>query len=278
MDSIKRCSRCGRDRPLSAFGGRAASADGLQNYCRECVSAWARDHRPRRLVQAPQVAPGQKWCRSCEQTKSLDDFAGNRAAKDGYQAHCRECQADRYRAKREARGELVRPRVVPDGSKFCRTCRTIKPLGEWSRNAHASDGFQTRCKPCTSAHARRKYFEKAYGLTEEAVEAMRVAQGGLCAICRSALAVHVDHDHRTGEVRGMCCFSCNAALGHFKDDPAVLRRAVGYLEGRLTPSARARRDEAAWAAVLAKVPTGSPSRLEEAFRVRLAELGVGPAS
>jgi hypothetical protein len=275
---VKRCSRCHLERPLTDFGRRAASGDGLQSYCRPCVSAWAREHRPRRLVDAPSVEPGQKWCRSCETTKPLTEFAGNRSAKDGLQAHCRTCQADRYRQKQEAQGKLVRPRDVPEGSKFCRTCKTIKPLTEWSRNRHASDGLQTRCKPCTSADARTKYFMKSYRMTEREVEALRASQGGVCAICRSAPAVHVDHDHRTGEVRGMCCFSCNAALGHFKDDPAVLRRAADYLEGGATPMTGSRRDEAAWAAVLAKAPTPGPSLLEEAFRVRLAELGVGPAS
>lgn len=180
---------------------------------------------------------------------------------------------------REARGQLVRPRVVPENSKFCRTCRTIKPLTEWSRNAHASDGVQTRCTTCTSADARRKYFEKSYGMSEAQVTAMREAQGGVCAICRTAPAVHVDHDHVTGKVRGMLCFSCNAALGHFKDDPVVLRRAADYLDRHTgaQPAASSRRDEAAWAEVLATA-SGGPSRLEATFRARLAERSGGPTA
>ena len=56
------------------------------------------------------------------------------------------------------------------------------------------------------------------------------AQGGLCAICRTAPAAHVDHDHDTGEVRELLCFNCNGGLGQFKDDPEVLRAAARYVE------------------------------------------------
>ena len=59
---------------------------------------------------------------------------------------------------------------------------------------------------------------------------MLAEQGGLCAICGVAPAAHVDHDHETGAVRALLCFNCNGGLGQFKDDPAVLRAAAGYVE------------------------------------------------
>jgi hypothetical protein len=60
---------------------------------------------------------------------------------------------------------------------------------------------------------------------------MLEAQDGLCAICRSAPAVHVDHDHETGAVRALRCLNCNGGLGRFRDDPFLLRMAAFYVEG-----------------------------------------------
>lgn len=59
-------------------------------------------------------------------------------------------------------------------------------------------------------------------------------QGGLCAICKNRLLIkrghQLDHDHKTGAVRGILCMSCNTGLGHFKDDAGLLLRAIHYLK------------------------------------------------
>ena len=72
-----------------------------------------------------------------------------------------------------------------------------------------------------------------YGRTEAEYNALADAQGGVCAICGRndrARALHVDHDHTTGRVRGLLCNTCNRCLGLLKDDAAVLRSAIAYLE------------------------------------------------
>lgn len=45
--------------------------------------------------------------------------------------------------------------------------------------------------------------------------------------------LHVDHDHKTGKVRGVLCFNCNGALGQVRDNPDLLRRLATYLEKHL---------------------------------------------
>lgn len=66
-------------------------------------------------------------------------------------------------------------------------------------------------------------------------------QGGLCAGCRRAKGtggrrLAVDHNHATGEVRGLLCTPCNQAVGHFRDDPQAFLRLAEYL---VNPPARA---------------------------------------
>ncbi|MFN2503529.1 MAG: endonuclease VII domain-containing protein, partial [Acidimicrobiales bacterium] len=79
--------------------------------------------------------------------------------------------------------------------------------------------------PRASGHLKRKY-----GLSLEEYDAMLADQGGGCAICQRS-ADPVDHDHGTGLIRGLLCFTCNNALGDFEDDPVLLRKALAYVEG-----------------------------------------------
>ena len=69
-----------------------------------------------------------------------------------------------------------------------------------------------------------------YGLTEEQFEAMWNEQGGLCAACGDPLVTgDVDHNHETGEVRGILCHGCNTALGFAKDSASRLRALAYYV-------------------------------------------------
>ncbi len=65
---------------------------------------------------------------------------------------------------------------------------------------------------------------------------MLEAQGGVCAICKTAVEFGrrysgaVDHCHATGKIRGILCYPCNTGLGVFKDKVDSLRAAIDYLE------------------------------------------------
>ncbi|MFN8036229.1 MAG: endonuclease domain-containing protein [Acidimicrobiia bacterium] len=66
-------------------------------------------------------------------------------------------------------------------------------------------------------------------------------QRGACAICHASpddIQFHVDHDHETGEVRGLLCMRCNNALGLFRESTDVIDRAADYV--RFGPSAEDR--------------------------------------
>ena len=79
-----------------------------------------------------------------------------------------------------------------------------------------------------------------YGITSEEYQRVYEYQNGTCAICQRARGLRkklsVDHDHVSGEVRGLLCQKCNRdVLGHLRDDPNALYRAADYL---MSPPAR----------------------------------------
>ncbi|MFD5079189.1 endonuclease VII domain-containing protein [Streptomyces sp. NPDC058371] len=177
-----------------------------------------------------------KRCTGCRRDLPVAAFARDGNRSDGLQVRCRECVAQysaaHYRRRREAIGKPVREKVdVPAGHKLCRRCGEIKPHQDWHRNATASDGLSTRCKARRAVQGRQDHLKRQYGITEAERDELIASQGGVCCICLAASAEHVDHCHKTGRVRGVLCFSCNAALGQFKDRPDAIRRAATYVEG-----------------------------------------------
>jgi hypothetical protein len=66
---------------------------------------------------------------------------------------------------------------------------------------------------------------------------MVTAQNGLCAICRNPPSgkkrherLFIDHDHETGEIRGLLCHRCNLAIARFDRDPRLALKAYHYLQ------------------------------------------------
>jgi hypothetical protein len=96
-------------------------------------------------------------------------------------------------------------------------------------------GKQLRCRPCNYASSIW-YVRKQRGWSETLRDSVFQEQEGKCAVCGNALrtagrgSMATDHCHLTGKPRGLLCLRCNVALGHFKDDIAVLRKAIAYLE------------------------------------------------
>lgn len=79
-----------------------------------------------------------------------------------------------------------------------------------------------------------------FGITLEDYNRILEKQGGGCAICgatrtgvkepgKAEHSLYVDHNHETGEVRGILCSRCNFGLGQFQDNPELLMKAVDYL-------------------------------------------------
>ena len=83
--------------------------------------------------------------------------------------------------------------------------------------------------------SRNAYLMRKYGITEHQYECMLEMQGGGCGICgyvpgEGKRRLAVDHDHKTGEVRGLLCYRCNRGLIWFKDKVNLYRKAAKYIE------------------------------------------------
>lgn len=77
--------------------------------------------------------------------------------------------------------------------------------------------------------------KRKFGITLLEYEKLLIKQNYSCAICKRnqnefKIKLAVDHNHKTGDVRGLLCVSCNNGLGRFKDNKDLLSEAIKYLE------------------------------------------------
>jgi len=150
-------------------------------------------------------------------------------------------------------------------SKICKRCCRTLPLTEFYKHSNTKDGLRTICKDCKrkenrkwqhdnpSCHRRaylnskkkypelirKKHLKETYGLTIEEYDQMFEKQNGICAICgkremtKNQYGVRrlgVDHNHKTGKIRGLLCHKCNTMLGYADENISILLGATIYLE------------------------------------------------
>jgi len=126
--------------------------------------------------------------------------------------------------------------------KKCRICNIVKSIQEFRPYGGNRKGVRTLCRKC-ELDIRRKYeypyrAEKAkyykikdrYGLTKEEYDSL-IENNPVCKSCKEEFTntPHVDHDHKTGIVRGLLCNKCNKALGLLNDDPIKIVNLLQYL-------------------------------------------------
>ena len=108
------------------------------------------------------------------------------------------------------------------------------PHGTITRYRH----HKCKCPLCLEVNRQRSayYRKRGSSIKLPQYEELLRTQGGVCAGCLTAptdaLRLAVDHDHTTGEVRGLLCRGCNTGLGQLRDDVVRLRRLADYLEAK----------------------------------------------
>lgn len=133
--------------------------------------------RLRRAVLPAPDGPTERLCRTCDETKSLEEFKRHRSKPAGRDYICKPCSAhkqaerlavdpeyrdkqreatsrwqkanpDRYRARTDDEIAAVRARLRPGATKRCRKCRTLLPFGDFHVSRNMPDGLTSTCKAC----------------------------------------------------------------------------------------------------------------------------------
>jgi hypothetical protein len=117
------------------------------------------------------------------------------------------------------------------GLLTCTKCKEEKaataeffPLHNKKKN-----GLDSWCRKCRSTYRssiNRGIFRSVIS-DEDLIELKNSIKE--CVICGSNESLVVDHDHKSGKIRGLLCNHCNRGLGHFRDDPDLLEFARIYL-------------------------------------------------
>ena len=148
-------------------------------------------------------ASSNRWCVQCNWAARK---AGGVNSKDFWEV--------RERWQPQRRG--CRPGELTE----CVDCLEIKAYEEFGKKGCI-------CKRCQVQRLRCR----TYNISREELEALNTGVCGICGTTESGYYdFHIDHDHETGEIRGLLCNTCNLGLGHFKDNPALLEAAVQYLK------------------------------------------------
>lgn len=81
--------------------------------------------------------------------------------------------------------------------------------------------------------SRWSRIKKIYGITKDRFNEMHQKQDGKCDICKKNLkdkSTHIDHNHKSGKVRGLLCNKCNQAIGLMHESKSIIKNSLAYLE------------------------------------------------
>ena len=148
------------------------------------------------LVSRELRAKGLCKCPSCKETKQLvTSFYKNKAARSGYASHCIICMSQMYKS-----------------SKYKKLRNEA-----YKRNQLKHRDYILR---------------QNFGITLDEYRVKFKQQNGVCAICggiNSDRSLAVDHNHKTGQIRGLLCSRCNPALGFLQENPDRITKILDYM-------------------------------------------------
>lgn len=165
-------------------------------------------------------------CTRCQTFKETEMFSKDSTRTDGIHPHCKDCRRSYGTpSRKEARkNQEVRTRDYETHKRY------------YQRNRTALIAKMPTRDPI---YNKNSFLKSTYGITLAEYDKMLDDQKGVCAICGNhekrksryggICRLHVDHDHKTGKVRGLLCQQCNNGIGHFKENVVTMSMAINYL-------------------------------------------------
>lgn len=139
--------------------------------------------------------------------------------------------------------------LFDEGKSYCPTCKQIKVLEEFYTDKQAPRGKCIYCRECMRLKNNSRYTKLSkqekykrhliakFHISPELYESILVEQNERCAICNTKfddqITPCIDHNHSTGNIRGILCTRCNLGLGNFRDNIEYLESAKQYIQNRL---------------------------------------------
>ena len=194
-----------------------------------------------------------RTCCICDKEKSLSDFYKDRTKKSGLSDTCKECSKkytkeysknhqdkiiNYQRNYREKNKELInkqQKQYYEENKKELRAYRAKYRIEHKEEIKEQQIQYRLKYPERIKNHDLRSN----HGIMLEEYNRMLELQNNVCAICgepetskevnRKVKSLAVDHNHKTGKIRGLLCGKCNKAIGLLQDNTELLQSAINYL-------------------------------------------------
>lgn len=177
-----------------------------------------------------------KKCKSCLLDLETSAFAVDRRRSDGLFIYCRKCNAAKYSVYYNKNRDIRRKAMREAKRNMTPKQRLAKKAHSTKYYEHSAESVKQSVSKYRAAHPEKvkaTWLKGRYGLSLSAFNTMLEEQNSKCAICdvdfSSAVRPNVDHDHKTGAVRGLLCSNCNKGIGFLGDQASTVAAAVQYL-------------------------------------------------
>lgn len=189
------------------------------------------------------------------------NVCNERLAREGGKATCCECDPHEgcTLGMKPYPGKFIPVDRLPEATKKCTLCKKELPIDNFSLKKNSKSSYSVNCDKCRkspmriwdslntekSKERRKRYIKsgnaragrltRRYGVSIKEYSEILASQNNVCAICSSLepkgrySSFNIDHDHKTGKVRGLLCSNCNMGIGSFREDVEVIKKVISYL-------------------------------------------------